>query len=91
MNEYCASNCWGYDDLEPVMKNISDQEQKEREQQQKKRACDEKMIENARLNLQEKSKEEIIDNYCNLVRVLFSLINAHEEMSEELESKENLS
>jgi len=49
----------------------------------KPKLSDEQMIENAKKQLEEKSKEEIIDNYCNLVRLLFSLLNAKEVLEQE--------
>lgn len=49
----------------------------------KPKLTDDQMIENAKKQLEEKSKEEIIDNYCNLVKLLFSLLNAKEILEQE--------
>lgn len=65
-------------DLRQAFDQIEEDDQKERE-----KPSDEQMIENAKKQLQDRTKEEIIDNYCNLVKLLFALLNAKEILEQE--------
>lgn len=52
-------------------------------EEKKPKLTDEQLIENAMKKLNDESKEEIIKNYCSLIKILFALINAKEILEQE--------